>query len=89
MNRELGDGKMLSEEAAANLAAWKRVDSVLGVGATAPSGEAPSEVLEALTERQTARKARDFQRADAIREKLLALGWIIEDTPNGSRVKRA
>lgn len=89
MNRELGGGKMPPEEAAANLAAWKQVDSVLGVGAPAPSGEASSEVLEALAERQTARKARDFQRADAIREKLLALGWIIEDTPNGPRAKRA
>ena len=89
MNRELGDGKMPPEEAAANLAAWERVDSVLGVGAPAPTGEAPAEVLEALTERQTARKARDFQRADAVREKLLSLGWIIEDTPNGPRAKRA
>lgn len=89
MNRELGDGKMPPEEAAANLAAWKRVDSVLGVRAPATSGEAPAEVLEALTERQRARKARDFQRADAIREKLLASGWIIEDAPNGPRAKRA
>ena len=89
MNRKLGDGKMPPEEAAANLAAWKLVDSVLGVGAPSPSGEAPAEVLEALAERQSARKARDFQRADAIREKLLASGWIIEDTPNGPRAKRA
>lgn len=89
MNRKLGDGKMPPEEAAANLAAWKRVDSVLGVGAPSPSGETPAEVLEALAERQSARKARDFQRADAIREKLSASGWIIEDTPNGPRAKRA
>ena len=33
-------------------------------------------------------RARDFARADAVREELKAGGWIIEDTPKGPRLKR-
>ncbi|HEY0450548.1 cysteine--tRNA ligase [Actinophytocola sp.] len=40
-------------------------------------------VGELLEERQKARKARDFTAADAIRDRLLAAGITIEDTPDG------
>jgi cysteinyl-tRNA synthetase len=41
-----------------------------------------------LEQRQTARKARDFKRADAIRDELKSKGWVIEDTPKGPRLKQ-
>ena len=40
-------------------------------------------------ERQAARKARDFKRADEIRDELLAQGIILEDTREGVKWKRA
>lgn len=46
--------------------------------------------IEALIdERQAARKARDFARADAIRNELLEKGIILEDTREGVKWKRA
>ncbi len=46
--------------------------------------------IEALIEeRQAARKAKNFARADAIREELLAKGIILEDTREGVKWKRA
>lgn len=46
--------------------------------------------IEALIEeRQAARKARDFARADQIRDELLAKGIILEDTREGVKWKRA
>ena len=87
MNRQLAENKLDPATAAAGLAAWEQVDSVLGVGA--PRGvEVPAEITALLEARQAARKAKDFKKADAIRDELKAKGWVIEDTPKGARVKR-
>ena len=46
--------------------------------------------IEALIEeRQAARKARNFQRADEIRNELLEKGIVLEDTREGVKWKRA
>jgi cysteinyl-tRNA synthetase len=42
-----------------------------------------------LVERQAARAARDFERADAIRDELAALGWEVRDTADGARLVRS
>jgi len=39
----------------------------------------------ALQQRQAARERRDYAAADAIRERLAALGVAVEDTPQGPR----
>lgn len=46
--------------------------------------------IQALVdERNEAKKARDFARADAIRDQLASEGVLLEDTPSGVRWKRA
>ena len=66
-------------------------DRVLGLKlaerAKPETAEVPQEILALLEERQKARKAKDFAAADRIRDELLAAGYIIEDTPEGPRVK--
>jgi cysteinyl-tRNA synthetase len=86
-NKRLASGSLTAAEAAAALAAWSRVDGVLGIGAKAEA-EAPPELLALLDERQAARKAKDFKRSDAIRDELKSKGWAIEDTPKGPRLKK-
>ena len=74
--------------AAANLAAWDKIDSVLGIGAKTEA-EVPAEILAlARSSRSRAQKAKDFKRADAIRDELKAKGWVIEDTPKGIKLKK-
>jgi cysteinyl-tRNA synthetase len=46
------------------------------------------EAARLLEERQTARAARDFERADAIRDELAALGWQVRDAADGARLVR-
>jgi len=86
-NRGLAENSVSATEAAAALAAWNKLDSVLGVGAKADV-EVPAEINALLEARQAARKAKDFKRSDAIRDELKAKGWVIEDTPKGARVKK-
>ena len=47
------------------------------------------EIENLIAERQAARKAKDFARADEIRDELMAKGIILEDTREGVRWKRA
>lgn len=86
-NKALAENSLTPEQAASALAAWDKVDSVLGIGAKA-AAEAPAEIIALLEARQAARKAKDFKRSDAIRDELKALGWVIEDTPKGARLKK-
>ncbi len=47
------------------------------------------DIEKLIEERQAARKARDFARADAIRDELLAKGIILKDTREGVQWKKA
>jgi len=87
-NKVLASNALSPDEAASALAAWDKIDQVLGLGAPREES-APPELLKLLDERQAARKAKDFKRADAIRDELKAKGWLIEDTPKGPKLKRA
>jgi len=50
--------------------------------------EAPEELQRLAAERDEARVARDFARADEIRDQLVGAGWEIRDTPEGARLVR-
>jgi cysteinyl-tRNA synthetase len=86
-NRKLAEGVMSGDAAASALASWNAMDAVFGIGAQAEF-EAPPEIKALLEARQAARKAKDFKRADAIRDELKSKGWLIEDTPKGPKPKR-
>ncbi|HTY87804.1 MAG TPA: cysteine--tRNA ligase [Candidatus Acidoferrum sp.] len=86
-NRTLADNSLSASAAAAALAAWEKVDSVLGIG-TKSEAEMPAEILALAEARTAAKKAKDFKGADAIRAELKAKGWAIEDTPKGPKLKK-
>jgi cysteinyl-tRNA synthetase len=45
--------------------------------------DVPAEIEELLRERELARRERDWQRADHLREQLAGLGWEVRDGPAG------
>jgi cysteinyl-tRNA synthetase len=64
---------------------------VLGIAGIdpGPADAVPDEVMALAHERQEARTARDFARADALRDRVRALGFEITDTADGPRVEPA
>ncbi len=52
-----------------------------------PSDSLPTDVRRLVDERSAARAARDWARADALRDELAALGWDVQDSPAGSSVR--
>jgi cysteinyl-tRNA synthetase len=70
---------------AGELELLRRGLDVFGLGVEA-AGEAPPEVVALAHERQAAREARDFERADELREELERLGWEAQDAPGGFRL---
>jgi len=86
-NRLISRGELSSADAARAIAALERFDSVIGV--LPQKAEAlDSEVQSLIDERIAARKSKDFAKADSIRNHLLELGIMLEDTPRGTVWKR-
>ncbi len=92
INRAAADGTHSEEFLTSAKGYLMELCSVLGLlynqGKKADDGEA-AEIEKLIEERQAARKAKDFKRADEIRDGLKAKGIILEDTPNGVKWKRA
>ena len=57
------------------------------IGAS-PDGLSYEQVEAMIAERQAARKARDFAKADAIRDRLAAMGIELMDTKEGVKWKK-
>jgi cysteinyl-tRNA synthetase len=75
------------------LATLHRFDAVLGI-ITPLSVEVQREVVpeavrQLAEQRQQARAANDFARADALRQEIEGHGFMIEDTPSGPRIVKA
>jgi cysteinyl-tRNA synthetase len=86
-NRRIAENSLKPADAAAALAAFEKIDTVLGIGAKTEA-EVPPEIIALADARTATKKAKDFKRADAIREELKAKGWAIEDTAKGPKLKK-
>ena len=88
VNILIDDNELTKNDAELILSYLKRFDKVLGIIFVGKDEIADNEILPLLEERNRARKERNFQRADEIRNYLLEKGIILEDTKTGTRWKR-
>jgi cysteinyl-tRNA synthetase len=81
-NTALDDGRV--DDAALLIATVRSVASALGLELTGATLQIESDVADLVAQRDAARAAKDWAGADRIRDELLALGIVLEDTPNGT-----
>ena len=55
---------------------------------TKKKDDVPAEVMEMAEKRCAARASKDWATADAMRDQLKELGWVVEDSADGFKVKR-
>ena len=67
----------------------RRFDTVMGVLGKEERDGLNAEIEALITQRDEARASRDFAAADRIRDELKGRGIILEDSPTGTRWKRA
>lgn len=66
------------------------MDKILGLKLDEYLGkpiEVPAEIMKLVHKRETARKKGDFKESDKLRKEIKKLGYAVEDTPAGPKVK--
>jgi cysteinyl-tRNA synthetase len=81
-------GNLSKDDAAKIKEFMANLDKVLGF-IVVKEEELSDDIQKLVDEREAARKAKDFKKADEIRDKLKDMGIVLEDTPQGVRWKRA
>ncbi len=69
-------------------ARYAELNGVLGLVVKERKEDFPDEALTLLEARKEAKKAKDWAKADAIRDELKAMGYAVEDTREGAKLKR-
>ncbi|MBP1543184.1 MAG: cysteine--tRNA ligase, partial [Oscillospiraceae bacterium] len=81
-NATKGDIKAYQDE-------FTALTNVLGLLYNNKDEEIPQEITDLIEQRKAARKAKDFALADSIRDRITAMGYIVEETRQGTIVKKA
>ena len=48
----------------------------------------PAEILKLVKDREKYRKEKNFKKSDKIRKKIESLGWLVEDTAQGRKLRK-
>ena len=86
VNSLLDEGDAAS--AAPLVAAWREILGALGLEVRGTAAEVPDEIAELAAQRDAARAAKDWATADELRDRIVAAGFVAEDGPDGTVVRR-
>lgn len=90
-NVALSQDALTPQEAAATLALFDKMDTVLGIVrfGCAPKEEGmPAEIQALVDARAAARTAKQWAESDRLRDELAAKGWEVRDSKDGQRIKK-
>ncbi len=88
-NKLIDKDKLTSAQAKEILNFLKKVDEIFGfIFEGRPKEKIPEEVLKLVKEREKHRQQKKWQSTDEIRKKIKELGWWVEDTKEGPKIKK-
>ncbi len=88
INHLIDDKKISKKEALKTIKFLKEIDKVLGFINIDEKIDVPKQVLQAFEKRKEARKNKNFALADELRDFILQHGYVVEDLPDGARLKK-
>jgi len=89
-NQLIAQNKLSPVEARLILNFFKKIDKVFNfIFWKKPKKEkAPKRILKLVTEREKYRQEKKWKKADEVRKKIKKMGWQVEDTQKGSKLKK-
>lgn len=87
VNKAISENALSQKNAQEIYETMKGFDKVLGL-LSVEKEEVPKEIQKLVDEREKARKAKDFKKADKIREQIRKAGWEIQDTESGPILRK-
>jgi cysteinyl-tRNA synthetase len=88
VNVLISKGKVYSKDVEKLLSSIRSLDGVLAILPSEKEELLAPDIMRKIEEREKARKEKDYQLADQIRNELLQKGIILEDTKDGVRWKK-
>jgi cysteinyl-tRNA synthetase len=89
LNTFIDQDQLGKQEAEKILTLLHRWDLILAFLPLHLEEEIPPALALLLEQREKARLAKDFALSDHLRNQILSLGYLIEDTPRGARLKKS
>ena len=83
------DWPSIGERSAPLVAAFRSMLAAVGLTVNAEVAAVGSDVEALCRQRDDARAAKEWARADAIRDELQDMGYVVEDGPAGTQVRRS
>ena len=83
LNRKIDNDKLTDKESSRGILFLKKADDVFSF--LKDKTVIPNEIAKLVAKRNEARKDKNWKLSDLLREKLKEKGWIVEDTPDGSK----
>ena len=89
LNTMSADSSTSKEQLEAGAAVFDELTGVLGLLYNRnKEEEIPAEILELAEQRKNARKEKNFALADELRDKIASMGYIIEETRQGTKIRK-
>ena len=89
INTALADPNVTKGDVSAYFDEFTALTNVLGLMYNNNDDEIPADIQELIEQRKAARKAKDFALADKLRDEITSRGYIVEETRQGTVVKKA